>query len=109
MRVIFSSIAALILFLLGVVMVFLMLSVSDLPLCGDQGPLRGADECIEASSGERAFGLVAGWASILFALFAVAFAIRFGARGTWGARFAITAGLTPVLALLAVAFLPVSF
>ena len=107
-RTIFSSIAALIIFLIGLVMLILMLNVSDLPLCGD-GPLRGADECIEASSEERVLGLVAGWASVLTALFAVAFAIRFAARGTWGFRFALTAGLTPVLALLAVAFLPVSF
>ena len=104
----FTIAAAVILALVAVVMLILMLNVSGLPLCDDRGALRTADECIEASSGERALGLLVGWASVVCGLAAVWLAVRFARRRKGGAVFAAAAGLTPVLALLAVAFLPVS-
>jgi hypothetical protein len=101
--------AAVILFLLGAVLLILMLNVSGLPICTDRIALRAADECIEATSGERAVGLVAGWAAVVCAALAVALAIRVARKAKGTVAFATTAALTPVLGLLAVAFLPVSF
>ena len=109
MRMALAIAAAVILALLGLVLLVLMLNVTGLPLCEDRAALRDADECIEASSGERALGIVVGWASVLCAALAVTFAIRLARRGTGWARVAVTAALTPVLGLLAIAFLPVSF
>ena len=108
-RKILAIVAAAILLLLALVMLTAMLGVTGLPLCEDRQALRTADECIDASSGERIIGLVAGWGAVLAGLAATWFAVRYARRGTGAPRFAIAAALTPVLALLAVAFLPVSF
>ena len=104
-----AIVAAVILALLGAILLILMLNVTGLPLCDDRAALRTADECIEATSGERTLGLVLGWAGTVCAVLAVFFAIRLARRGTGAGRVATTAALTPVLGLLAVAFLPVSF
>jgi hypothetical protein len=101
--------AAVILALLGVVLLILMLNVSGLPICTDRMAMRGADECIEATSGERTLGLVAGWLAVVLAAVAVGLGIRLARRGKGTTAFAVTAALTPVLGLFAVAFLPVSF
>jgi ABC-type sulfate transport system permease component len=104
-----AILAAVLLVLLTLVMLILMLGVTGLPLCDDRAALRTADECIEASSGERFVGLVAGWASVLVGLAAAWLAVRYARSGTGAPRFTIAAAFTPVLGLLAVAFLPVSF
>ena len=104
-----AIVAAVVVGLLGLIVLLVMLNVTGLPLCSDREALRTAHECIEASSGERAFGIVAGWASVVSAVVAVFFAIRYAGRGTGAGRLALTAALMGVLALLAVAFLPVSF
>ena len=101
--------AAVILALLGLVLVLVMANVTGLPLCEDREAARAADECIEATSGERAVGLVAGWLATACATLGFAFAVRYARRGSGGARLAAIAAAAPVLALLAVAFLPVSF
>ena len=103
-----AIVAVVVLALVGLLVLIVMLNVSGLPLCSDREAVRTADECIDSTSGERAFGMVAGWASVLSAALALFFAIRY-ARGAGGGRLALTATLAPVLALLAVAFLPVSF
>jgi drug/metabolite transporter (DMT)-like permease len=104
-----AIVAAAVLGLLGLLLLVVMLNVTGLPLCSDREAVGAADECIEASSGERAFGVVAGWASVLSAALALLFVVRYARRGTGGGRLALTAALAPVLALLAAAFLPVSF
>ncbi|HEX6117365.1 MAG TPA: hypothetical protein VFY99_09705 [Solirubrobacterales bacterium] len=109
MRTGLASFAAVILVLLGLVLLILMLNVTGLPLCADGHALRDADECIDATSGERVLGLVAGWLAVVCAVLAVACAVRFAIRGAGAGPLALTAALTPVLGLLAVAFLPVSF
>ena len=101
--------AAVILVLVTAVMLILMLNVSGLPLCDELGAQKLADECIEASSGERVFGLIVGWASVGCGLAAVWLGIRFARRRKGGPVFTAAAGLAPVLGLLAIAFLPVSF
>jgi drug/metabolite transporter (DMT)-like permease len=102
-------IAAVILALLGLVLVVVMINVTGLALCSDHAALKPADDCIEATSAERAIGLVAGWLAVVCAAVGIAFAIRFATRRTGAVRLVVTAALAPVLALLAVAFLPVSF
>jgi hypothetical protein len=109
MRTALAVVAAIILALLGAILLIMMLNVTGLPLCGDRAALRTADECIEASSGERVIGLIAGWLATVCAALGFAFAIRLAARGSGATRLAVTGALAPVLALLAVAFLPVSF
>ena len=109
MRKALAIVAAVVLGLLGLIVLIVMLNVTGLPLCSDREAVRTANECIESSSGERAFGIVAGWASVVSAALAVFYVIRYARRGTGGGRLALTAALVPVLALLAVAFLPVSF
>jgi hypothetical protein len=101
--------ATVILVLVTAVMLILMLNISGLPLCDELGPRQLADECIEASSGERAFGLIVGWASVVCGLAAIWLGIRLARRRRGGPVFTAAAGLTPVLGLLAIAFLPVSF
>ena len=107
MRKALSIVAAVILLLLGLLLLLWMIFITGVPLCSE--PLHGADECIDGSSGERVLGLLAGWASVVTAAVAVTFAIRVatGRRGL--AVLATTAALTPVLALLGLAFLPISF
>lgn len=109
MRTALAVVAAIILALLGLILVIMMLNVTGLPLCGDRGALRMADECIESSSGERVIGLIAGWLATVCAALGFAFAIRYGSRGSGGTSLAVSGALAPVLALLAIAFLPVSF
>lgn len=109
MRTALAIVAAIILALLALILLVLMLNVTGLPLCDDRGALRTADECIEASSTERVVGFVAGWLATVCAVVGSALAIRFAARGTGGVPLVVTAALAPVLALLAIAFLPVSF
>jgi hypothetical protein len=102
-----SIVAAVILTLLGLVLLLWMILITGVPLCSE--PLRGADECIDASSGERGLGLVAGWASVVTAVVGVTFAIRLALGRKGLVVFATTAAVTPVLALLGLAFLPISF
>jgi hypothetical protein len=108
-RKVLAIAAAVILVLLALILLLVMLNVSGLPLCSDKQALRTADECIDGSSGERVIGLIAGWASVVTGFLAFGFAVRLASSGRGIPRFTIAAAVTPVLALLAVAFLPVSF
>jgi hypothetical protein len=108
-RTAIALVAAIILAVLGLILLILMLNVTGLPLCDDRGALRMADECIEASSGERVIGLIAGWLATVCAVLGLGCAIRYASRGSGGTSLAVTGALAPVLALLAIAFLPVSF
>lgn len=108
-RVVLSILTAVVVGLLGLILLFVMLSVTGLPLCEDREALRTADECITTGSTERAIGLIAGWLGVISAVLTVVFAIMLASRGGSVARLATAAAMTPVLGLLAIAFQPVSF
>ncbi len=104
-----AILAGLVLAVVGLVMLFLMINVSGLSICEELGKGSLSDECIEASSGERVLGLVAGWLAVAVAALGVAMAVRYTARRTGGRRLTAVAVIAPILSLTAIWFLPISF
>ena len=101
--------AAVIYTLLGLLLLLVMRNVSELPLCEDREAVALADECIEASSTERALGLVAGWGATLGAALAIVLGIGYAGSRRRGGALVAAIVLTPALALLALLLLPLSF
>lgn len=102
--------AALLAFVFVVVLAVLVLwmtTVAGLGLCSD--PQRLSDDCIDASGGERALGLVLGFSSLAAAAATVVLAAIHVRRGRGGRWAPVTAVLTPVLAVVSLFFLPISF
>ena len=106
-----GGILATIYLLLGLLLLVGAIQSSDLALCSDHAGViaSGEDDCIDASEAGRAAGLVLGYASVLAAFATVALGVYFARRRERGAQLAAAAIATPVLALGAVFFLPISF
>jgi hypothetical protein len=97
--------------LLGLLLAVGAIQVSDLALCSDHAGViaSGEDDCIDSSSAGRVAGLVLAYASVLAAFATVALGVRFARRREGGPLLAAAAVATPVLAVGAILFLPVSF
>ena len=107
MRIALATVAGILLVPLALIFLFFMLNVTGLPLCSDFAP--EADECLAATSAERAAGIATGWAATIGSFGAVALGIRWAAAGRGGLAFALTALAAPLLALATIVLIPVEF
>lgn len=105
-----GGIAATIYLLIGLLLAFGAIQVSELALCSDPAGVAasGEDDCIDSSGAGRALGLVLAFASVLCAFATVALGLVFARRRERGGLLALAAVLTPLLVLGAALFLPVS-
>ncbi len=103
---ILAAVVTLLLAVAFVLLVAAMLSVVGLSLCSEPG---NTGDCIEGTSTERLLGLVLGFAAVGSAGLGAWWGIRFVRNGTGAPRLAAAVVATPVLALGALALLPVSF
>jgi hypothetical protein len=106
-----GGILATIYLLLGLLLLVGAIQTSDLALCSDHAGVlaSGEDDCIDTSEAGRALGLALGYASVLGAFATVGLGVFFARRRERGAQLAVVAVATPVLALGAILFLPISF
>jgi hypothetical protein len=97
--------------LLGLLLAVGAIQASDLALCSEPAAVieSGEDDCIDTSSAGRAAGIALAYASVLAAFATVFLAVRFARRREGGLQLACAAVATPVLALGAILFLPISF
>jgi hypothetical protein len=97
--------------LAGLLLLVGAIEVSDLAVCTDPEAVRasGEDDCIDGSSGERMLGLGLAYGSVVAAFATVLLAVIFARRRERGLQLALAAAVTPLLALGALALLPVSF
>ena len=106
-----GGILAVIYLLVGLLLAFGALQVSDLALCSDPAGVAasGEDDCIDGGDAGRAIGLTLAYGSVLCAFATVGLGLVFARRRERGRLLALTAVLTPVLVLASILFLPVSF
>ena len=106
-----GGVIATIYLLLGLLLGFAAIQATDLALCSDHAAVlaSGEDDCIDSSSLGRAVGLALAYASVATAFAAVVLGLIFARRRERGAQLAAAAIATPILALAAILFLPVSF
>ncbi len=106
-----GGILATVYLLLGALLLFSAIQVSDLALCDDPAGViaSGEDDCIDTSSAGRAVGVGLAFASVLASFATVGLRVIFARRRERGRQLATAAVATPVLALAAVFFLPISF
>jgi hypothetical protein len=106
-----GGIVATLYLLLGLALLFSAITVSDLALCSDPAGVSasGEDDCIDTSSAGRAAGLVLAYASTFAAFTTVGLGVLFARRRERAKQLAAAALATPVLALGAIFFLPISF
>ena len=97
--------------LLGALLLFSAIQVTELALCSDPAGIAasGEDDCIDTSSAGRAIGFVLAYCSVIAAFATVGLGVFFARRRERGGQLAAAAIVTPVLALAAVFFLPISF
>ena len=106
-----GGITATIYLLLALILLYSAIQVSDLALCSDPAGVAasGEDDCIDTSSAGRVVGLALAYASVVGACATVGLGAYFARRRERGRQLAAAAVATPVLALAAVFFLPISF
>ena len=106
-----GGIMATIYLLLGLLLVYSAIQVSDYALCSDPAGIAasGEDDCIDTSSAGRAIGLVLAYGSVIAAFATVGLGVFFARRRERAGQLAAAAIATPVLALGALLLLPISF
>ena len=106
-----GGITATLYFLLGLLLLFSALQVTDLALCSDPAGVvaSGEDDCIDTSSAGRAIGYALAYAAVLASFATVGLAVFFARRRERAGQLVAAAIATPVLVLAAVLFLPISF
>ena len=106
-----GGILATVYLLLGLLLGVGAIQASDLAVCSDPAAVAesGEDDCFDTSSAGRAAGLALAYASVLAAFATVVLAVIFARRRVRGLQLAGAAVATPLLALGAIFFLPISF
>ena len=111
MRRFLAALLALVFALAAAGLLLAMITAGDLASCEDRAAFlaSGEDECIEGSGADKAIGLILGYGASATAALAAAWGAIYASRRSRGRAFVASALATPVLALGAFYFLPVSF